>query len=120
MEILRQPQHVARELRRMNRYGVLRRYWPDFAKVVGMMQYDLFHIHPVDEHTLRVLTELRHITKTVREGENPLYRELFLQFPKPELLYLRRPCSMTSARGATATIPASAACSPGSSAWITT
>lgn len=88
MEILRQPQHVARELRRMNRYGVLRRYWPDFAKVVGMMQYDLFHIHPVDEHTLRVLTELRHVTKTVREGENPLYRELFLQFPKPELLYL--------------------------------
>jgi len=88
MEILRQPQHVARELRRMNRYGVLRRYWPDFAKVVGMMQYDLFHIHPVDEHTLRVLTELRHITKMVREGENPLYRELFLQFPKPELLYL--------------------------------
>ena len=88
MEILRQPQHVARELRRMNRYGVLRRYWPDFARVVGMMQYDLFHIHPVDEHTLRVLTELRHITKMVREGENPLYRELFLQFPKPELLYL--------------------------------
>ena len=88
MEILRQPQHVARELRRMNRYGVLRRYWPDFAKVVGMMQYDLFHIHPVDEHTLRVLTELRHITKSVQEGENPLYRELFLRFPKPELLYL--------------------------------
>ena len=88
MEILRQPQHVARELRRMNRYGILRRYWPDFAKVVGMMQYDLFHIHPVDEHTLRVLTELRHITKSVPKGENPLYRELFLQFPKPELLYL--------------------------------
>ncbi len=88
MEILRQPQHVARELRRMNRYGVLRRYWPDFAKVVGMMQYDLFHIHPVDEHTLRVLTELRHITKPDQEGENPLYHELFLQFPKPELLYL--------------------------------
>ncbi len=88
MEILRQPQHVARELRRMNRYGVLRRYWPDFAKVVGMMQYDLFHIHPVDEHTLRVLTELRHITKPAQDGENPLYHELFLRFPKPELLYL--------------------------------
>ena len=88
MEILRQPRHVARELRRMNRYGVLRRYWPDFEKVAGMMQYDLFHIHPVDEHTLQVLTELRRITKPTREGENPLYHELFLQFPKPELLYL--------------------------------
>ena len=88
MEILRQPRHVARELRRMNRYGVLREYWPDFAKVVGMMQYDLFHIYPVDEHTLQVLTELRHITKPDQKAENPLYHELFLQFPKPELLYL--------------------------------
>ena len=88
MEILRQPQHVARELRRMNRYGVLRRYWPDFAQVVGMMQYDLFHIHPVDEHTLQVLTELRHITKPNQEGESPLFHVLFLQFPKPDLLYL--------------------------------
>ena len=88
MEILRQPRHVARELRRMHRYGVLPAYWPAFAAVVGKMQYDLFHVHPVDEHTLQVLTELRHITKPDQPGENPLFHELFLQFPKPELLYL--------------------------------
>ncbi len=88
MEILRQPHHVARELRRMHRYGVLAEYWPAFAAIVGKMQYDLFHIYPVDEHILQVLTELRHITKPEQAGENPLYHELFLQFPKPELLYL--------------------------------
>ncbi len=88
MEILRQPLHVARELRRMHRYGVLPAYWPAFAAVVGKMQYDLFHVHPVDEHTLQVLTELRHITKPKQPSENPLFHELFLQFPKPELLYL--------------------------------
>ncbi len=88
LDILRQPWHIAREFRRMHRYGVLARYWPDFGRTVGMMQYDLFHIHPVDEHTLQVLTELRRLAKPPRKGENPLYHELFRQFPKPELLYL--------------------------------
>ena len=92
MEILRQPLHVARELRRMHRYEVLPAYWPDLSRTVGRMQYDLFHIYPVDEHTLQVLTELRHITKPQTHGEDPLYHELFQQFPKPELLYLAALC----------------------------
>ena len=88
MEILRQPRHVARELRRMHRYGVLAAYWPDFARLAGRMQYDLFHVYPVDEHILQVLTELRRITRADQDGEFALYHSLFLQFPKPELLYL--------------------------------
>ena len=88
MEILRQPRHVARELRRMHRYGVLAAYWPDFARLAGRMQYDLFHVYPVDEHILQVLTELRRIARPDQDGESALYRSLFRQFPKPELLYL--------------------------------
>ena len=88
MEILRQPRHVARELRRMHRYGVLAAYWPDFARLAGRMQYDLFHVYPVDEHILQVLTELRRIARPGQDGESALYRSLFRQFPKPELLYL--------------------------------
>ncbi len=88
MEILRQPRHVARELRRMHRYGVLAAYWPDFARLAGRMQYDLFHVYPVDEHILQVLTELRRVTRPDPDGEFALYHSLFRQFPKPELLYL--------------------------------
>ena len=42
-------------LRRMARLGVLARYLPEFGKVSGRMQYDLFHVYTVDQHTLTVL-----------------------------------------------------------------
>ena len=38
----------------MNLYGVLGRYIPAFGRIVGRMQYDLFHAYTVDAHTLFV------------------------------------------------------------------
>ena len=38
----------------MNTYGVLGRYIPAFGRIVGRMQYDLFHAYTVDAHTLFV------------------------------------------------------------------
>ena len=88
MQILKNTHSVARELKRMHRYGVLSSYWPSFAKVVGKMQYDLFHVYTVDEHTLRVLQNVRNISKSANQ-ENYIYQnELFKQIPKPELLYI--------------------------------
>jgi [protein-PII] uridylyltransferase len=54
LEILRSPVGVTHELRRMNTYGVLGRYIPAFGRIVGRMQYDLFHAYTVDAHTLFV------------------------------------------------------------------
>ena len=50
---------VTHELRRMNTYGVLGRYIPAFGRIVGRMQYDLFHAYTVDAHTLFVVSNLR-------------------------------------------------------------
>ena len=50
LEILRAPRGVTHELRRMNDYGVLGRYIPAFGRVIGRMQYDLFHAYTVDAH----------------------------------------------------------------------
>ncbi|HYJ42472.1 MAG TPA: nucleotidyltransferase domain-containing protein, partial [Steroidobacteraceae bacterium] len=50
LEILRAPAGVTHELRRMNTYGVLGRYIPAFGRIVGRMQYDLFHAYTVDAH----------------------------------------------------------------------
>ncbi|KAA3627258.1 MAG: [protein-PII] uridylyltransferase [Proteobacteria bacterium] len=88
MEILRQPQGITHELRRMNRYGVLAAYIPAFENIVGQMQYDLFHVYTVDEHTLRVIRNLRRFTVAEHFGEFPHCSEISQRIPKMELLYL--------------------------------
>jgi [protein-PII] uridylyltransferase len=54
IELLAEPNAVPM-LKRMARLGVLGRYLPEFGKVAGRMQYDLFHVYTVDQHTLTVL-----------------------------------------------------------------
>lgn len=88
MEILRQPQGINRALRRMNRYGILAEYLPVFGQIVGQMQYDLFHIYTVDEHTLFLVRNLRRFTVPACAHEFPLCSRLMQSLPKPELLYL--------------------------------
>lgn len=88
MEILRQPQGITHELRRMNRYGVLAAYLPAFENIVGQMQYDLFHVYTVDEHTLRVIRNLRRFTVAKHFHEFPHCSEISQRIPKMELLYL--------------------------------
>ncbi len=88
MEILRQPVGITHELRRMNRYGVLAAYLPAFEHIVGQMQYDLFHVYTVDEHTLRVIRNLRRFTVEAHFHEFPQCSEISQRIPKIELLYL--------------------------------
>ena len=88
MEIMREPKGITHELRRMNRYGILAAYLPAFANIVGQMQYDLFHVYTVDDHTLMVLRNLRRFTVPGFANEFPFCSELIQRIPKPELLYL--------------------------------
>ena len=39
----------------MNEAGVLGRFVPDFGRVVAQMQFDMYHVYTVDEHTLRAI-----------------------------------------------------------------
>lgn len=52
---------VFSQLKLMNALGVLGAYLPVFGKIVGRMQYDLFHMYTVDQHTLFVLRNIRKI-----------------------------------------------------------
>lgn len=88
LELLREPQRVPRQLFRMNRYGVLGAYLPAFERIVGRMQYDLFHSYTVDEHTLRVMRNLMHFRSREEPERFPLCCELMQQFEEPELLYI--------------------------------
>ncbi|MGZ9073154.1 MAG: [protein-PII] uridylyltransferase [Rhodoplanes sp.] len=48
-------------LRRLNEAGVFGRFIPEFGRIVAQMQYDMYHIHTVDEHTIRALGILHKI-----------------------------------------------------------
>jgi [protein-PII] uridylyltransferase len=88
IEIFRQPRGITHQLRRMNRYGILAAYLPCFANIVARMQYDLFHIYTVDEHTLFVIRNLRRFSLDKHNDELPFCNDVFLLIAKPEILYL--------------------------------
>jgi [protein-PII] uridylyltransferase len=88
LDLLRAPAGVTHEFRRMNLYGVLGRYVPAFGRIVGRMQYDLFHAYTVDAHTLFVLRNLRRLALPQFEHEFPDLSRLMTTLPKPEVAYL--------------------------------
>ena len=88
LEILRAPRGVTHELRRMNDYGVLGRYIPAFGRVIGRMQYDLFHAYTVDAHSLFVVSNLRRLAMSEFDHELPRVSAIMQQLPKPEIAYL--------------------------------
>ncbi|MGD8476450.1 MAG: [protein-PII] uridylyltransferase [Burkholderiales bacterium] len=88
MEILRQPTGITHTLRRMNQFDVLGRYLPEFGRIVGQMQHDLFHVYTVDEHILMVVRNLRRFAVPEMAHEYPLCSRLISEFDKPELLYI--------------------------------
>jgi len=88
LEILRAPHGVTRTLRRMNTYGVLGLYIPAFSRIVGRMQYDLFHAYTVDAHTLFVVENLRRMALPRFNDELPNASAVMQQLEKPEIVYL--------------------------------
>jgi [protein-PII] uridylyltransferase len=88
LQILRAEAGVTHELRRMNLYGVLGRYVPAFGRIVGRMQYDLFHAYTVDAHTLFVVSNLRRFALARFDHEFPRCSQLMQSLPTPEIAYL--------------------------------
>lgn len=88
LKILQAPAGVTHELRRMNRYGLLGRFIPAFGKIVGLMQYDLFHAYTVDAHTLFVVSNLRRFSLKQFDHEFPYCSQIMQSLPRPELAYL--------------------------------
>jgi [protein-PII] uridylyltransferase len=86
--LFRHGDGLTRTLRRMNRYGVLGRYLPVFGQVIGHMQYDLFHTLTVDEHTLRLVRNLRRLAMAQFRHELPFFSDVMARLPRPDLLYV--------------------------------
>ncbi|HMA88555.1 MAG TPA: [protein-PII] uridylyltransferase [Burkholderiales bacterium] len=88
VQLLQQPRGIVHEFRRMNQYGILGRYLPEFGRIVGQMQHDLFHVYTVDQHILMVLRNLRRFTMPEFAHEFPLCTQLMSGFERRWLLYV--------------------------------
>ena len=75
----------ARWMAILNETGFLSRFIPDWARIVGQMQFDTYHVFTVDEHTieaLRVLDQLeRGDLKEVAPIATGLVEDLLLVSP---------------------------------------
>ncbi len=88
MRLFSCPGKLAQQLQRMTRYSVLGRYLPEFGRIIGQTQHDLFHIYPVDVHTLQVIRNLRRLDRPEVAADFPLASHIYKNLPKPELLYI--------------------------------
>ncbi len=87
LDLLRGTDAVA-TLARMARLGVLARWLPAFGWVSGRMQYDLFHVYTVDQHTLTVLRNVDGFARGQPDPRFALAHEVWPKLRKPELLLL--------------------------------
>jgi [protein-PII] uridylyltransferase len=86
--LLRRGAPAVEALWRMNRHGLLAAILPAFGRVVGRMQYDLFHVYTVDEHTLRVLRNVARFADPSAHRDFPIGCEIWPTLERPELMLL--------------------------------
>ncbi|MEJ6703815.1 MAG: [protein-PII] uridylyltransferase [Pseudomonadales bacterium] len=88
LSILAHSNHLYSQLRLMERYGILAAYLPEFGRIIGQMQFDLFHIYTVDAHTLQVVRNMRRFRYKNQEQRFPIAAHIYPRLPKLELLFI--------------------------------
>ncbi|MCF6196832.1 MAG: [protein-PII] uridylyltransferase, partial [Emcibacter sp.] len=88
MDILTYDKGPGFILRLMNEAGVLGRFIPDFGRVVAQMQYDMYHVYTVDEHTIRAIELLSQLERGELAEDHPLSNEIIHKVLSREVLYV--------------------------------
>lgn len=88
MAIIRSPHRLYDTMVSMKRYGVLGNYIPAFGQILGLMQYDLFHIYTVDAHTLLLLRNLNRFKEPEFAKEFPVVSSVFQRLTRRDIVYL--------------------------------
>ena len=95
LKILLSKKNAESTLRAMNESGVLGRFILDFGKIVGLMQFNMYHHFTADEHLLRAIGELNKlfysskasvpelVTDLIEEGLNKKILTICLLYTSP-------------------------------------
>src|SRR5262245_2146295 len=88
LDIVCGANHDPRVLPLMNEAGVLGRFLPEFGRIVGQTQFNMYHHFTVDEHTLKAVETIHDIERGLMQKEHPLSTELFPKIQNRRALYL--------------------------------
>jgi [protein-PII] uridylyltransferase len=77
----------AKWLQVLNESGFLGRYLPDWARIVGQMQFDTYHIFTVDEHTIEAIRVLNALERGELSEIAPIATELCEDLQSRRSLY---------------------------------
>jgi [protein-PII] uridylyltransferase len=80
--------HAAKWLRLLNEAGFLGRFIPEWQRIVGLMQFDTYHVFTVDEHTIEAIGVLQQIEKGTLSEIAPVATELMGQLQSRRALYV--------------------------------
>ena len=83
--ILVSPAPTFNVLREMLNTGFLQRFIPAFQTVADRIQYDEYHLYPVDKHLLRTVQTLKNFGQGESETEQ-LYRRIYKELKNRKLL----------------------------------
>ena len=88
IDVLAHGKRPYRTLSLMNEAGLLGRFVPEFARVVGQTQFNRYHAYTVDEHTLQAIGILKDIETGALKDDHPLSHSIFPLIDDREVLYL--------------------------------
>lgn len=88
MAIIRSPHRLYETMVAMKRYGVLGNYIPAFGQILGLMQYDLFHIYTVDAHTLLLIRNLNRFKEPEFAKDYPVVSSVFQRLVRRDIVFL--------------------------------
>lgn len=73
-------------LREMLNTGFLIRLFPEMKNIMNLIQYDEYHLYPVDKHLLRTVQTIKNFGANGNDPSSPLCHELYGELKKKKLL----------------------------------
>ncbi len=88
LDLLLKHGNPERALRRMNELGVIAAFIPEFAPIVAMVQYNMYHHYTVDEHIIQCISQLAQMERGELADDLPVVSEILKKGISRRVLYV--------------------------------
>ena len=88
LDILTSDKDPTRTLRLMNESNILGKFIPEFQKIVGLMQFDMYHSYTVDEHTIFTISNLHSLKSGNFKNFAPLASDVITEITSFKCLFV--------------------------------